>query len=94
MKKLEEYDWFCPQPFINWYRGILGSTQPCCVIKNWYTSNKKRKSSIPLEEDYNLALNKSFRNEFKKGYGPIIDECCSRCVKNEKHGKHPERSYR
>jgi len=91
MKKLEEYDWFCPQPFTNWYRGILGNTQPCCVIKNWYTTYNKLRGTVPLEEDYNLALNKSLRNEFMNGGGPIIDECCVRCVKNEKHGNKSHR---
>jgi sulfatase maturation enzyme AslB (radical SAM superfamily) len=89
MKKLEEYDWLCPQPFTNWYSSILGGTQPCCVIQNWYTSNKKIRGTgtVSLEEDYNSSLNKSFRNEFLNGAGPIIEDCCRRCVKNEKHGK-------
>jgi len=86
-KKLEEYDWFCPQPFTNWYRSIIGRTQPCCVIKNWYTSNNKFKGEVSLEEDYSSALNKSFRNQILDGAGPMVEECCTQCITNEKNGK-------
>ena len=34
-KKIEDYEWFCPQPFINVVEQITGVVKPCCVIKGW-----------------------------------------------------------
>ena len=93
VKKLEEYEWFCPQPFTNIFRGIAGRTQPCCVIKNWYFSIKKMKESTSLREDYFLPLNESLRNEFlHDGNGPLINGCCTICKRNEEAGKDSPRT--
>ena len=70
-KKLEDYPWFCPEPFTNFMNSVGGMTKPCCHIntKNW------RNQDI-----------KSFRKEFINGGGPLIDKCCTRCIKQEEFG--------
>ena len=30
---LEDYPWFCPQPFMNIVTDVFGKIKPCCVIK-------------------------------------------------------------
>ena len=88
IKKIEDYEWFCPQPFVNIYRGVTGHTSPCCVIKNWYVPTKKLKENTSVHEDYSSALFESLRQEFlNSGSGPLIDSCCTICKKNEFAGK-------
>jgi len=91
-KKLEDYKWFCPQPFVNVYRGITGHTTPCCIIKNWYIPIKKLKESTSVHEDYLSSLNESLRQEFLKGEGPLIDGSCTICIKYEGVGKDSPRT--
>ena len=92
IKKIEDYEWFCPQPFVNIYRGVTGHTSPCCVIKNWYVPTKKLKENTSVHEDYSSALFESLRQEFlNSGSGPLIDSCCTICKKNEFAGKSSHR---
>jgi len=42
MKKLEDYDWICPQPFINKVVHIDGVIKPCCMVKEWRGSNLEK----------------------------------------------------
>ena len=77
-KKLEDYEWFCPEPFTNTSNSMTGSGEmniPCCHINSnkW---NRRDKS-----EDI-----KSFRKEFLNGGGPLIDKFCTRCIKQEDSG--------
>tara|TARA_R100001377_G_scaffold81337_1_gene60779 strand:- start:98 stop:1297 length:1200 start_codon:yes stop_codon:yes gene_type:complete len=92
IKKIEDYEWFCPQPFVNVYRGITGHTAPCCTIKNWYVPTKKFKENTSVHEDHSSALFESLRQEFLNGgSGPLIDSCCTMCIKNEFAGKDSHR---
>ena len=90
-KKIEDYGWFCPPPFVNIYRGVTGHTTPCCAIKNWYIPLKKLKESTSVYEDYSLPLFESLRQQFLNGGGPLIDGCCTICKKNELAGKDSHR---
>ena len=92
IKKIEDYEWFCPQPFVNVYRGMTGHTAPCCTIKNWYVPTKKFKENTSVHEDHSSALFESLRQEFLNGgSGPLIDSCCTMCIKNEFAGKSSHR---
>jgi len=70
-KTLEEYPWFCPEPFTNIMTSIGGSPKPCCHIdtKNW--------------QGQDIV---DFRKEFLNGSRDIIDKCCVRCIKQEEVG--------
>ena len=87
MTKLEDYEWFCPQPFINVVEQINGVIKPCCVIKGW--------DHIPngtiLENHHSEKLN-NFRKEFLNGGGPMSDKYCIICKEQEKHS--PTESHR
>ena len=43
MTKIEDLEWFCPQPFMNTlvYRTV--APQPCCVLKEWPKTSIKQK---------------------------------------------------
>ena len=71
MKKLEDYNWICPQPFINTVKRISGNTKPCCVVKG--------------SDDWNSDQIRNFRNEFLIGDGPLIRKYCEVCVEQEKY---------
>ena len=69
-KNLEDYEWFCPEPFTNYMNSVGGSNKPCCHIETLYWNND-------IE---------SFRKEFISGGGDLIDKCCIRCIKQEESG--------
>ena len=106
MKKLEDYKWMCPQPFTHIYKNIGGHNFPCCQIKNWYTPLKALRrrgdgssfnwDGLSLEEYHNTPLNKIFQKEFLTGDGPLIRDCCTRCLDSEKNDPNknsPRRNY-
>jgi len=77
-KKLEDYKWFCPEPFTNTMNSITGSGEmniPCCHINSNKWNRKVEGQDI-----------KSFRKEFINGGGPLIDNVCTRCIKQEESG--------
>ena len=69
-KKLEDYEWFCTEPFTNYMNSVGGSNKPCCHIETLHWNND-------IE---------SFRKEFISGGGDLIDKCCIRCIKQEESG--------
>ena len=91
-KKLEEYEWFCPQPFINTVMNHDLIPKACCVLKSWpsHFFNKTGKTSIM--EVHNSDFMKNFRKEFLNGGGPISNKLCLVCKEQEKHS--PTESHR
>jgi len=86
-KKLEEYEWFCPQPFMNIVTDIFGTTYPCCVIK--YNSYWDRNQTI---EEYSKSDKlKQFRKEMLEGPGPAVALNCEVCIEQEKHSPESHR---
>tara|TARA_Y100000361_G_scaffold104228_1_gene93951 strand:- start:548 stop:1708 length:1161 start_codon:yes stop_codon:yes gene_type:complete len=78
VKKLEEYEWFCPEPFTNITNSITGLGEmdiPCCHINHIKWNRRGEGEDI-----------KSFRKEFINGGGPLIDKFCTRCIKQEESG--------
>ena len=86
-KKIEDYEWFCPQPFINVVEQITGVVKPCCVIKGWdFTPNGT------IMENHHSEKVRNFRKEFINGGGPMSDKYCIVCKEQEKHS--PTESHR
>ena len=69
-KKLEDYEWFCPEPFTNYMNSVGGTNKPCCHVEYW-------------NKNHDI---KSFRKRFIDGGGDLIDKCCIRCIKQEESG--------
>jgi len=86
-KNLEEYEWFCPQPFMNIVTDVFGTIKPCCVIKE--NSNWDRNQTI---EEYSKSDKlKQFRKEMLLGGGPTVDSNCEVCIEQEKHSPESHR---
>ncbi len=86
-KKLEEYKWFCPQPFMNIVTDVFGKIKPCCVIKgsnNWDNAQT-------IEEYSKSDKLKQFRKEMLLGGGPTVDSNCEVCIEQEKHSPESHR---
>jgi len=86
-KKTEEYEWFCPQPFMNIVTDVFGKIKPCCVIK--YNVHWDRNQTI---EEYSKSDRlKQFRKEMLEGGGPTVDSNCEICIEQEKHSPESHR---
>lgn len=92
MNKIEDLEWFCPQPFTNTlvYRTL--APQPCCVLKEWpKTSIKRKYGTTDLKELHNKDEYANFRNEFLTGGGSLTQKYCQVCVEQEKHSSQSHR---
>ena len=72
-KKLEEYEWFCPQPFMNIVTDVFGNIKPCCVIKShnvW--PDVDWNDDLTIEEYSKSDKLKQFRKEILQGGGNEI----------------------
>ena len=43
MNKIEDMEWFCPQPFMNTLVYRIVAPMSCCVMKEWPKGALKRK---------------------------------------------------
>ena len=84
-KKLEEYEWFCPQPFMNIVTDVSGRIKPCCVIK------KSPDSKKTIEEYSKSDMLRQFRKEILDGGGPLVETNCEVCIEQEKHSQESHR---
>ena len=92
MTKIEDLEWFCPQPFMNTlvYRTV--APQPCCVLKEWpKTSIKRKYGTTDPKELHDKDEYADFRNEFLNGGGPLTQKYCQVCVEQEKHSNSSHR---
>jgi len=86
-KKLEEYEWFCPQPFMNIVTDVFGKIKPCCVIKG----NNDWDMDQTIEEYSKSDRLKQFRKEMLGGGGPTVKSNCEVCIEQEKHSPESHR---
>lgn len=89
-KKLEDYEWICPEPFTNIYSSTTGLYKPCCVSlgKNLPKYAKRKMTtgnSSPLEF-YNSDAMKLLRKSFRENNRAILDDVCSVCKDQEDAG--------
>jgi len=85
-KKLEEYEWFCPQPFMNIVTYSPGKIKPCCVVNNNYWDSLQT-----IEEYFKSDKLRQFRKEILEGGGPTVDFNCEVCIEQEKHSPESHR---
>ncbi len=85
-KKIEDYEWFCPQPFMNLYKNVFGSIKPCCVTKQ---EAEWRYSSI--DEYFSSDRLKNLRQEMLTTPGEEVARTCSVCIEQEKHSPESHR---
>jgi organic radical activating enzyme len=86
-KKIEDYPWFCPQPFMNIVTDVFGKIKPCCVIKG----NNKWDRNQTIEEYSKSDMLRQFRKEMLEGGGPLVESNCEICIEQEKHSPESHR---
>ena len=85
-KKIEEYEWFCPQPFMNLYKNVFGRVQPCCVTKK-----EAEWPAISIDEYFKSEKLKNFRKEMLTVSGEEVARTCKVCIEQERHGPESHR---
>jgi len=85
MKKIEDYPWFCPQPFMNIVTDVSGRIKPCCVIKESVDTKKT------IKDYWQSDKVKQFRKEMMAGGGPLVETNCGVCIEQEKHSEESHR---
>lgn len=96
-KKLEDYEWICPEPFTNIYSSTTGLYKPCCVslgknLVKYATRKMTTGNSSPLEF-YNSDGMKLLRKSFKENNRTILDDVCSVCKDQEDAGISSHRQW-
>ena len=100
VKKLEDYEWICPEPFTNLKTNPNGLMVPCCV-----TNLVHYKSGLFTEDDAmhvskhgmrdfrNSRYMKIFRKAIKENDKSILNETCKTCVRQEQAGEKSPRQF-
>jgi len=84
-KKIEDYPWFCPQPFMNIVTDVSGRIKPCCVIKESVDTKRT------IKDYWQSDKVKQFRKEMMAGGGPLVETICEVCIEQEKHSPESHR---
>ena len=96
MKKLEDYEWICPEPFTNLMTTTSGHYVPCCALDYYALSNKHDLISTKdhtIEEYYQSEFTTKFRNAIKNNDKDFLKDICKNCMLTEKSGNRSHRQY-
>ena len=90
-KKLEDYEWMCPDAFVNIYGAGEGTYLPCCMTEIWKIGEETGEKLANVKNDsfedyYNSSLMKKFREAFKKNDKKFLNKTCATCINSEKSG--------
>lgn len=99
VKKLEDYEWICPEPFTNLKTSPIGQMMPCCVttyehygsdIKNMDMSYVQNTS---LKDYHKSDFIKLIKKALKENNKDILKQTCYTCIKQEECGQRSHRQY-
>ena len=98
VKKLEDYEWICPQPFTNISTDPFGVWQPCCVAhfgerlgsdEEWEKlltkKDLKNVSTDSFSDYYRSNYMTKVRDAFRKGDKGFLSDMCKQCIQSEKY---------
>ena len=98
VKKLEDYEWICPEPFANVSTDPYGVWQPCCVAQfeerlttdeDWEKlltkKDLKNVKTDTFKDYYRSEFMSKVREAFKKGDKDFLSDMCKQCVQSEKY---------
>ena len=83
---LNDYEWFCPQPFINLTKSIFGLVKPCCVVPHeagW--------PAVKISEYFESEKLRGLRSEMTGAPGEEVKKSCKVCIEQEKHSSESHR---
>lgn len=102
MKKLEDYEWICPEPFTNALYSVSGNIKPCCSFKpahkilkkhNW--SQHFHSSTDTFDSYYNSDQMKRLRAAMRNGGDDeFLEDVCQVCKTQERSGNRSDRQFR
>jgi hypothetical protein len=94
MTKLKDFEWFCPQPFMNTVINHDGAKKPCCVLKAWpggrnsldISAESYPQDEMDVMDVHHTKFMKRFREEFMNADKPtpLIDKHCLVCREQER----------
>tara|TARA_Y100000004_G_scaffold34701_1_gene37098 strand:- start:406 stop:1569 length:1164 start_codon:yes stop_codon:yes gene_type:complete len=98
MKKLEDYEWICPEPFTNLYTAPPGHYVPCCAID--YTELFKNYGDEILNTN-EYSINDYFKSNFlkkmqkamKENDKNFLKDICKNCIKSEEMNNRSHRQW-
>ena len=99
VKKLEDYEWICPEPFTNLKTSPVGTMMPCCVTD--YEHYGPDIKSMDLCYVQNTSLKDYHKSDFvalikkalKENNKDILKQTCYTCIKQEECGQRSHRQY-
>ena len=107
-KKLEDYEWICPEPFTNVYTSTAGYYAPCCCLTinisdvdtiDWAEVNLIEKKFYNITDNsfsefYNSLIMKKLRSAMKNNNDKeFLNKICSICKNQEKSGNKSHRQW-
>ena len=102
MKKLEEYDWICPEPFTNLMFSAPGDIRGCCAttavnkkdMQDKYNLKTFNSSKDTFDDYYNAPQNVRWRSALKNNDDKeFTNDICGVCKKQEKAGSRSHRQF-
>ena len=98
MKKLEDYEWICPEPFANLMTTTDSRYIPCCALdynalykKHYDELSSTKKHTI--KEYYESEFLNKFRDAIKNNDREFLKDICKNCISTEKSGNRSHRQY-
>ena len=98
MKKLEDYEWICPEPFANLMTTTDSHYIPCCALdynalykKHYDELSSTKKHTI--KEYYESEFLNKFRDAIKNNDREFLKDICKNCISTEKSGNRSHRQY-
>ena len=98
MKKLEDYEWICSEPFTNLYTAPSGHYVPCCAIdytelfKN-YGSEILDTNENSIDDYFKSPFLKKMRKAMKENDRNFLKDICKNCIKSEEAGNRSHRQW-
>lgn len=98
MKKLEDYEWICPEPFTNLFTTPSGHYVPCCAIdytelfKN-YGDELSETGKHTIDDYLNSDFLKKMRKAMKENDKDFLKDICKNCIKSEQVGNRSHRQW-
>ena len=95
MKKLEDYEWICPEPFNNLMTDTTGNYMPCCALdyKGLKDKDLIKTKDNTIKEYYESEFLKKIRNAIKENDKEFLKDICKNCITTEKSGNRSHRQY-
>ena len=91
MKKLEDYEWICPEPFASVNTTAAGHFRPCCVITGYEKEYPHTIENSSYSEFYRSEFMEKFKEAIKNNDRDFLSPYCKVCIQQENSGNRSAR---